>query len=505
MAFAAVFVALGAGSLLGYFARQSIARKQAGTIEQKVEQKINEARFEADKILAEAKIKAKAAEEKITQALDERRQEFLKTEHLLLRREEVLDKRISELDKKEKIFVQRVDELKKIKSDVESQKEAVKHQLEAVATLSREDAKKELFTEVERECEKDITGRIKKLESEGLDRFEQKAKEIIASAIQKYAASTSQEHTTSTIVLPSEDIKGRIIGKEGRNIKTLERLTGVEIIVDETPEAVTISAFDPVRRYIAKTSLERLIKDGRIQPARIEEIVSKVESEVNAEVRGAGEAAVYDAGIVGLDPKLIQILGRLKFRTSYGQNVLLHSLEVCHIGGALAAEIGANIALAKKGGLLHDIGKALDHQVEGSHVEIGIRILEKFGVEKEVVSAMKAHHGDYPHESVESVIVQAADAISAARPGARKDTVENYLRRLAELETLAGSFAGVDKVWALQAGREIRVFVKPEEINDLGMHKLARDIADRIQEELRYPGEIKVIVIRENRVVEHAR
>ena len=305
--------------------------------------------------------------------------------------------------------------------------------------------------------------------------------------------------------MPNDDIKGRIIGKEGRNIRTLERLTGVELIVDDTPETIIISGFDIVRRHIAKLALEKLIIDGRIQPARIEDAVLKAKEEINEKIKEAGEAAVYDAGIVGLDPKLVWLLGRLRFRTSYGQNVLMHSLEVCHLAGALSAEVGADIVVAKKGGLLHDIGKAVDHEIEGSHVDIGMRLLDKYGVSQPVIDAMKSHHEEYPYETIESRIVQAADAISASRPGARKDTVENYLQRLAELEQVASSFAGVEKAYAIQAGREVRVFVTPDKIDDYSAKKLARDIANRIQEDLKYPGEIKVTLIRETRVIEYAR
>jgi ribonucrease Y len=300
-------------------------------------------------------------------------------------------------------------------------------------------------------------------------------------------------------------MKGKIIGKEGRNIRALERAAGVEVIVDETPEAVIISGFDPLRRHVAKVALERLMKDGRIHPSRVEEEVQKVEQEIDQQVKEAGEAAVFDVGIVGTNPKLIQLLGRLKFRTSFGQNVLLHSIEVAHLAGALAAEVGARTGVAKKAGLFHDIGKALDHQVEGSHVDIGMRVLEKFGVEKEVIDAMKSHHEQYPYETIEAVLVQAADAISAARPGARKDSLESYLKRIAELESVANSFEGIEKSYAIQAGREIRVFVKSKEVSDVEAEKLAKDIAGRIEEELRYPGEIKVTLVRENRFVEYAR
>ncbi len=346
---------------------------------------------------------------------------------------------------------------------------------------------------------------MRKLESEGRDRFERKAKELLALAIQKFGLSQAQEITTTIVSLPSEEIKGRIIGKEGRNIRTLEKLTGAEVLVDDTPEIVIVSAFDPIRRQIAKTALEKLIQDGRIQPARIEETVSKATSEINSQIKKAGERAVYDTGIIGLHPKLIQLLGRLKFRTSYGQNVLLHSIEVAHLAATLASELGANSQVALKAGLLHDIGKAVDHQIQGSHVDIGIKILEKFGVEKEVLSAMKSHHEEYPYESLEAILVQTADQISGARPGARKESLENYLRRLTELEAIATSFSGVKKAYAIQAGRELRVFVKPGEINDLEAKKIAREIADKVETELKYPGEIKVNVIRESRVIEYAR
>ena len=377
--------------------------------------------------------------------------------------------------------------------------------MEKIATLNRKEAKEELFKNLEKEYKIDILERIRKLEREGYEGFEKKAKELLSIAIQKYALSQAQELTTTTVSLPNEEIKGRIIGKEGRNIRALERLTGVEIIIDETPEAVVISGFDPVRRRIAKFALEKLILDGRIQPARIEEKVKEAQKEIGSQIKKAGEAAAYELGIIGLDPKLIQLLGRLKFRTSYGQNVLLHSIEVAYLASFLAEEMGADPAVAKKAGLFHDIGKAVDHQIEGSHVDIGIKILEKFGIEKEVIDAMKSHHGEYPSKTIESVLIQVADQISGTRPGARKDTLENYLKRLSNLENVATSFAGVDKAWALHAGREIRVFVRPELIDDIEAQKLARQIAHKIQEELRYPGEIKVTLIRETRVIEYAK
>ena len=487
-------VSLAIGSILGYFARQSIARRDWKTIEAKIQKRIQKAKEEASQIFEEAR-----------KERDGKRRELLKTEEILLRRESILDRKISGFEIEQKEFREKVEKLKRIKEDLENLRTEALENLERIAGLNKEKAKTELFTNLEKEYQKEILEKMRKLEAEGEESFEKRAKEILATSIQKYALSQVQEITTSTISLPNEEIKGRIIGKEGRNIRTLERLTGIEIVVDETPETAVISGFDPIRREIAKSALEKLIKDGRIQPARIEEKVEEARKEINSKIKEAGEAAVYELGLVGLDPRLIHLLGRLKFRTSYGQNVLLHSIEVAYLAEALADEIGANSLICKKAGLFHDIGKAVDQQIEGSHVNIGIKILEKFGGEPEVIKAMKSHHGEYPVESLEAILVQSADQISGARPGARKDTLENYLKRLSDLENIATSFPGVEKAWALQAGREIRVFVKPEEINDLTAKKLARDIANQIQEELRYPGEIKVNVIRETRVVEYAK
>jgi len=482
------------GIFLGYLLRQSLAKRRTGTIEQRLQKKVAAAEKEAEALLSKTKTEEQ-----------ERRKALLAAEQLLLKREVALGDKLSLYEEKEQEFFAKVEKLKKEEQKLIENKNKALQKLEQVAKLSREEAKEQLLLGVEESYEKDILGRIRKLEAEGQERFENRAKEILAYAIQKTAVSQVQEVSSTTVSLPSEDMKGKIIGKEGRNIRALERAAGVEIIVDETPEAVVISGFDPLRRHIAKVALERLMKDGRIHPARVEEEVEKVEQEIDQQIKEAGEAAVFDVGIVGSDPKLIQLLGRLKFRTSYGQNVLLHSIEVAHLAGALAAEIGMSIAVAKKAGLFHDIGKALDHQVEGSHVDIGMRVLEKFGAEKEVIAAMKSHHEQYPYETIEAVLVQAADAISAARPGARKDSLENYLKRIAELENVTNSFEGVEKSYAIQAGREIRVFVKPKEVSDIEAEKLAKDIAGRIEEELRYPGEIKVTLVRENRFVEYAR
>lgn len=496
---------MAAGSVLGYYARQSIAKKQAGTLEEKLQKRTLKAKQDSDLLLAEAKQRAEQTLEGVKREIDGRRSELVKTERILLKREDVLDQKSSEYERNQKDFQEKVEKLKTIKESLEELRKEALDKLEKVADLSKEEAKKELLKNVEKEYEAEIAEKIRKIEKDGWENFEAKARDILAIAIQKCGLSQAQEITTTTINLPSDEIKGRIIGKEGRNIRTLEKLTGVEIIVDETPEAVVISGFDPVRRQIAKTALEKLIQDGRIQPAKIEEQVLAAEAEVAKQVREAGETAVYDTGVIGLDPKLVQLLGRLRFRTSYGQNALLHSIEVAHLASALASEIGANSLICKKAGLLHDIGKAVDHQIEGSHVDIGIKILEKFGAEKEVISAMKSHHEDYPVESIEATLVQTADQISGARPGARKDTLENYLKRLGELEKIALKFPGVEKAWALQAGREIRVFVRPEEIDDFGARTLAKSIAEGIQEELKFPGEIKVNVIRELRVTEYAK
>ncbi len=493
------------GSLLGYYIRQSIAKRNYETVEARTQRKIKKAEEDVRRMTSEASEKASQIIESAKKETEERNFEMLNREKILLKRENSLDRKYTEHENKEREFNEKVEKLKVIKENIENAKKQADSRLEEVAGMSGDDAKKELIAKVEKENADEILEKIRKIEREGWERFEPKAKEILSTVIQKCAIDQTQEITTSTVNIPGDEIKGRIIGKEGRNIKTLEKLTGVEIIVDDTPEAVVISGFDSVRRQIAKTALEKLIKDGRIQPARIEDTVAWAEKEIFRQTKEAGELATYEAGIVGLDPKLIQLIGRLKFRTSYGQNVLLHSVEVSFLSAALAAEVGANVMVAKKAGLLHDIGKALDHQVEGSHTEIGAKVLEKFGVEKSVISAVLSHHEEHPYESIEAILVQTADAISGSRPGARKDNLENYLKRLSDLEGIANSFRGVDKSYAIAAGREIRVFVKPEEIDDLQARNLAKEIALRIHDELRYPGEIKVSVIREKRVIEYAK
>ena len=493
------------GSILGYLTRQSIGKKQIGSLEERIQKRIAQARKEAETIKLEASRKSSDIIKKIREEEETRKTELSKTEGFLLKRENNLQTRIVGLDNREKEIYQKADEIKELKEKLNSLIGEEIQKLENISQLHRDEAKKELLLRVEKESQREILEKMIRLEKEGEEKFRKKAKEILTLAIQRFALSQAQESTTSTVVLPSDKIKGRIIGKEGRNIRAFEKATGVEVLVDETPEAITISGFNPLRRYIAKKAMERLIKDGRIQPARIEEVVLRVEEEANEQIKKAGETAIYETGVLDLAPKLVELLGRLRFRTSYGQNVLLHSIEVSLLSGMLAEEIGADVGVARKAGLLHDIGKAIDHQVQGSHVDIGIKILEKFGVEKEVISAMKSHHEEYPYETLEAHIVQAADQISGARPGARKDTLENYLKRLSDLENIATSFEGVEKAYAIQAGRELRVFVSPEKLDDLAVQKLARDIAKNIAEELKYPGEIKVIVIREKRVIEYAK
>jgi ribonuclease Y len=499
------FVGAFLGAILGYFARQSIAKRDLKTVEAKIQKKIERAKEEAEEILSQAKEKAEALFKEKEEEIEKRKKEILEKEKLLLKKESFLEKKATDLERREEDFDQKVEKLKKIKKEIEEKEKKVIEDLEKVAKISREKAKEEIFKRLEQDYKKEIFEKMEKLEKEGKEKLEKKAREILATVIQKNALPVVQELTTTTVTLPNEEIKGKIIGKEGRNIRTLENLTGVEILIDETPQTVIISGFDPIRRQTAKLALEKLIQDGRIQPAKIEEKVEEAKKEIQNQIREAGEAAVYELGLIGLDPKLIQLLGRLKFRTSFGQNVLLHSLEVAYLAEALASEIGADPLVCKKAGLLHDIGKAIDQEVEGSHTEIGVKILEKFGIEKEVIEAVKSHHGEYPFQSVEGVLVQVADQISGARPGARKDTVENYLKRLSDLEKIALSFPEVEKAWALQAGREIRVFVRPDEVDDFGAKKLAREIARKIEEELEYPGEIKVTLIRETKVVEYAR
>lgn len=490
---------------MGYIIRQLITQQRRGSLELEIKKLHLNAKAQAQEVILKSKEKASEIIEEAKHEAKDKELEFQRTSERLSRREEHLDKKTEEFEHEKKTLNENVEKLKKFENKLREKEKEQLTELEKVSRLSAEDAKKELVERVEKEIESDLAERIRKLEIQGEERFERKAKDILASVIQRLATSTAAEVTTTTVSIPSDDIKGKIIGKEGRNIRSLERAAGVEIIVDETPGSIMISSFDPVRRQIAKNALEELIIDGRIHPARIEEVVEKTKGTIEKTMKDAAEAASYEVGVFDLEPRLLQLLGRLHFRTSYGQNVLQHSVEMAHISGMLASELGGNVAVSKKGALLHDIGKAVDHEVQGTHVEIGRRILQKFGEDEAIIKAMQSHHEEYPYETLESVIVQTADAISASRPGARRDTLENYLKRLEDLEGIANSFEGVQKSYAIQAGRELRVFVTPDQITDAAAKKLARSIAENIERELRYPGEIKVVVIRENRAIEYAK
>lgn len=498
-------VAILIGAAIGYLLRWFIAMSQKGSVEIETKETLLAAKEEAQRITEEADRKAEVREAELRQKEKEGEEELKKTSDRLVKKEEFLDKRQTEIDREAEYVKGKVEEIKAIRERTQREKELAERELARVAGLSVEDAKVELLAHVEKASEEDLLARIKKLEADGEERLARLAQDILATSIQRLATSTASEIMSTTVPIPSDEIKGKIIGKEGRNIRAFERASGVELLVDDTPGSILISSFDPVRRQVARVALEALIADGRIQPAKIEEMVEKAREDTNKIIKEKGEQAAYECGVIGLDPRVVAILGRLYFRTSYGQNVLQHSIEMAHIAGMLAEELGADVAVTKAGALLHDIGKALDHEVQGTHVEIGRRILQKFGVDEKVIRAMQAHHGEYPYETLESIIVQTADAISGSRPGARHDSVENYIKRLGDLENIAKSFPSVDKTYAIQAGRELRVFVKPEEITDVEAKELARTIAMRIEQELKYPGEIKVAVIRESRAIEYAR
>lgn len=494
-----------AGIALGWFLRFIVSLGKRGSMELEIKEMLLATREEAEKITSEAEKEAHEILRISKQEAKESEEKFEKTEERLIKKESYLDNRQIDIDQEAEKVKTKEEDIDKLEDQLEKLLKERVLALEKISDLSKDEARKELIEHIEKTNEEDLMIRIQKLEITGKEKFEEKARNILASSIHRLGNSVSSDLFSSTVAIPSEDIKGKIIGKEGRNIKTFEKESGVEIIIDDTPGSVTISSFDPVRRQIAKTALELLISDGRIQPAKIEEYISKAKKEINKIIKEKGEAAAYECGIFNLDHRIISILGRLYFRTSYGQNVLNHSIEMSHLAGMLAEELGANVKVAKAGALLHDIGKAVDHEVPGSHVEIGRRILQKFGVNEDVIKAMQAHHEEYPYETVESILVQVADAVSGSRPGARRDTAENYLKRLEDLEAIAKSFTGVDKSYALQAGREIRVFVTPEDVSDLEAHNLAREIALKIEKDLKYPGEIKVTVIRENRAIEFAR
>ncbi len=497
--------ALAVGLVLGYYLRLIISLGKRGSMELEIKQMLISAKEEAQQITDDAKKKAEERGEELREEEKKKEQEFKEKEGRLVKKEGLLDTRQIEIDKEVENIKVKIEEIKKIKEKADNLEKQKTAELESIARLTETEAKEELFKQIERRYEEDLLVRTQKLETSNSEKLDRRAKDILATSIQRLASSTASELMTTNVSIPSDDIKGKIIGKEGRNIRAFERAAGVELIVDDTPGSIVISSFDPVRRQIARVALENLILDGRIQPAKIEEMVEKAKEEINKIIKEKGEQAVYECGIFNFDPRIVAIVGRLHFRTSYGQNVLQHSIEMTHIAGMLAEELGADVQVAKAGALVHDIGKALDHEVQGTHIEIGIRILQKFGADPRVITAMKSHHEDYPYETIESIIVQTADAISGGRPGARRDTVENYLKRLSDLEAVVNSFAGVDKSYVLQAGREVRVFAMPEKVSDLEAKNLAREIALKIERELKYPGEIKVMVIRENRVIEYAR
>lgn len=494
-------VTLFIGGAIGYIIRHYVAKRRRGSIEEEIEERILQAKREARAIEDEALTRA-----------SELREELKKSEDRIIKQEERLDRREEEILSRDSQVAREFESLKQKAILLESQKEKmnVKEKeldtaLSRVATLTEEEAKYELVTKITHEYEEDLTSRMLKLARDGESRLEAKAKDILVNTIYRIANGNISQFMTSTVDLPDEETKGKVIGKEGRNIKTFERLSGVELLVDEIPNAIVVSCFDPVRRAVAKNALEMLIKDGRIQPAKIEELLEKAKREIGIFMKKKGEEAVLACGLLSIPEELIPIIGRLYFRTSYGQNVLDHSVEMAHIAGVLAEELGADSYVAKAGALLHDIGKAVDHEIQGTHVEIGRKILFKYGIDERVVLAMQSHHEEYPYETVESVIVQVSDAISGGRPGARRDTVDRYIKRLEDLEAIALAFSGIERVYALQAGREIRVFVTPGLVSDLQARELARNIAIRVEQELRFPGEIKISVIRESRVIEFAR
>ncbi len=499
----AVALILGVG--VGYYLRLIIALGKRRSIEIDIKQMMVAAKEEAQRITDEAK---KISETKLSELREEEKKkehEFKETEKRLIKKDEFLDARQVEVNKEVEAIKEKVEEIKKIQERVTKVEEEKKTELERVAKLSEGEAKEELLKDIEKKYEEDILIKIQKLENSNEEKLDRRAKDILATSIQRLASSTASELMTTIVSIPNNEIKGKIIGKEGRNIRAFERAAGVELIVDDTPGSIVISSFDPIRRQVARLALENLILDGRIQPAKIEELVEKAKEEINKIIKEKGEQAVYECGIFNFDPRIVAIIGRLYFRTSYGQNVLQHSIEMAHIAGMIAEELGADVAIAKAGALVHDIGKALDHEVQGTHIEIGMRILQKFGADERIVTAMKSHHEDYPYETIESIIVQTADSISGGRPGARRDSVENYLKRLGELEALVNAFPAVEKSYALQAGREIRIFVTPEKISDAEAKLMARDVAIKIEQELKYPGEIKVTMIRETRITEYAR
>jgi len=504
-----IFISLAAGLIAGYYGRKFIAENKIGAAEDEAARIMEEASKEAEarkkEILLEAKEEIHRNRQEAEKDIRERRRELDRIERRILQKEEILDRKTENIEKKETVLQEKEKDVEKTQQDLQMVLTQQLRELERLSGLSSEDAKELLLSNIEQQIRKETAAMIKTIEAEAKEEADKRARNIVSLAIQKCAADVVSETTVSVVALPNDEMKGRIIGREGRNIRAFETLTGVDLIIDDTPEAVILSSYDPIRREIARVALDHLVSDGRIHPARIEEMVEKAQKDIDQELREVGEQAAFEVGVHNLHPEIIKLLGRLKYRTSYGQNVLKHSVEVAHLAGIMAAELGVDITLAKRGGLLHDIGKAVDHEIAGPHIEIGVEIARKYKEHKDVINAIAAHHGDVEPETIEAMLVQAADAVSASRPGARRETLEAYIKRLEKLETLAESFEGVDKSFAIQAGREIRIAVKPDEIDDLQAIKLSKDIARKVEEDLDYPGQIKVVVLRETRAVEYAK
>jgi ribonuclease Y len=500
----AAAVVLVAGFLFGYYIRKLIVASKAKSLESKIDAMLNEAKNKQKEMVMEAKDKAFKIIEDAKREEHSHKQELNNLQKRLERRESMFDQKLMDLENEKGKLQEKAQQLEETKIKIQEIQKNQLEKLEKIAGLTKPEAEQVLLKNVEAQMGDAIMSRVKKLKEDGATILDEEAKKILINAIQRCAINQAVETTTSTVSLPSDEMKGRIIGREGRNIKVIEQMTGTEIIIDDTPEAITVSSFSPIRRQVAKRMLEKLVLDGRIHPAKIESSFEEAKQDVALDIKKAGEEACYEVGIAGLDPKLVQIMGRLKYRTSYGQNVLQHSIEVAHLSALLAENLGANVSLAKKAGFLHDLGKAVDHEVQGTHPEIGRDLAKKFNLPDQIILPILEHHLDTP-STLEGIIVKTADAISGARPGARKDTYENYLQRLSDLEDVATTMEGVEKAYAIQAGRELRVFVQPEQINDLQAQKMAEEIAKKIEAELKYPGEIKVTVIRENRITEFAR
>ena len=506
---AAVLISLAIGIPVGMAYRKKVAESKIQGAENEAKRIVELAKIEAENLKKEEIFKAKeeimANRKELDQEIKERRGEVQKQETRLMQKEENLEKREANFEKKEQEVEREFQEVEKQKQEIEKLHEEEMVQLQKIASLTKEEAKTQLLSEMDKELTAEKATLIREKEQKAKETAIKNAKEILSYAVQKCAADHSQETTVSIVALPNDDMKGRIIGREGRNIKALETLTGIDLIIDDTPEAVVLSGFDPLRREVAKIALEKLIDDGRIHPAKIEEMVEKAKEEVETTIKEEGERAVLETGVIGLHPDVVKLIGKLKYRTSYGQNVLNHSIEVSNLARIMAEELGLDPKLARRAGLLHDIGKALDHDMEGTHVEIGVEVLKKFKENPLVINAVEAHHGDVEPQTLEAVLIQAADAISASRPGARRETVEAYIKRLQNLEEIADSFDGVEKSFAIQAGREVRIIVKPDRISDDKMTILARDVAKKIENEMDYPGQIKVNIIRETRTVDYAK